>query len=89
VSVAAGLELEDGVIRAAAVSLGGVGPMPWHSSEAEGQLVGRPAVEATYRAAAEAALARAAPRSQNAFKVDLAKHSIVRALTLAARGIHS
>ena len=89
VSVAAGMELEDRVIRSAAVCLGSVGPMPWHSPEAERQLIGQPATEQTYRAAAQAALAQATPRAGNAFKVDLAKHSIVRALTLAARRIQS
>jgi len=36
-----------------------------------------------FRAAAEAALRRARPREGNAFKVELAKRCLVRALTLA------
>ncbi len=87
VAVAAGLLFKDGLIQAATVALGGVGPMPWHSLEAEQQLVGQAANVETYRAAAQAALAGATPRGQNAFKVELAKHSIVRALCLAAQGL--
>ena len=86
VSVAAAVAIEDGMIRAAAFAMGGVAPMPWRVPEAEASLVGKaPSVE-TFRVAAEFAMAGAKPLSQNAFKVDLGKHSIVRALTLASSG---
>jgi xanthine dehydrogenase YagS FAD-binding subunit len=86
VSVAAGLEIENDVIRTAAVAMGGVAPMPWRVAAAEQSLIGRPASVEAFRAAARLALAGAQPLSQNGFKIDLAKHSIVRALTLASSG---
>jgi xanthine dehydrogenase YagS FAD-binding subunit len=86
VSVAAGLELKDGVIRSAAIAMGGVAPMPWRVPEAEASLIGKAPSPEAFRLAAELALAGAQPLSQNGFKVDLGKHSIVRTLTLASSG---
>ena len=40
--------------------------------------------DAAFHIAAQHALAGAQPLQQNAFKVDLAKHGVVRALTAAA-----
>ena len=80
VSVAAALDLQGGVVRAARLALGGVGTKPWRALAAEAALVGKAPGEAAYRAAAEEALRGAAPRKGNAFKVELAKRSIVRAL---------
>ena len=40
----------------------------------------------SFRRAAEAALADAAPSGDNAFKIELARRIVVRALTLAAAG---
>ena len=89
VSVAAGLKLEDGIIRQAGIAMGGVAPMPWRVPDAEASLIGKsPSLEA-FRTAAELAMAGAQPLSQNGFKVDLGKHSIVRALTFASRGPHA
>jgi len=85
VSVAAGLRVEDGVISAAAVALGGVAPMPWRVAEADAGLLGQPPTEAVFRRAAEQIMAGARPLSQNGFKVDLGKHSVVRALSSALR----
>jgi xanthine dehydrogenase YagS FAD-binding subunit len=83
VSVAAGLVISDGVIRSAAVALGGVAATPWRVADAEAALIGRPADRQTFGLAAELALRGAQPLSQNGFKVDLGKHSVVRALTCA------
>jgi xanthine dehydrogenase YagS FAD-binding subunit len=80
-SAAVALDLNGGTIRGARVALGGVGTKPWRSPEAERALVGRPANEATFRAAADAALRGAVPRRDNAFKLELAKRTLVRALT--------
>ena len=49
-------------------------------------MIGKPATEATYKAAAEAALQGAKGYKDNAFKIELAKQCIVRAFTLAALG---
>lgn len=83
VSVAAGLTIADGIVTSAAIALGGVAAKPWRVTEAEIALVGRPADTENFRTAAELALTGATPLSQNAFKVDLGKHSIVRALRRA------
>ncbi|SEB39653.1 FAD binding domain-containing protein [Terriglobus roseus] len=87
VSVAAGLERgEDGTIRRAALALGGVAPMPWRVREAELSLLGKPANDEAFHEAAELALQGAVPLSQNNFKIDLGKHSVVRTLRLASSG---
>jgi xanthine dehydrogenase YagS FAD-binding subunit len=86
VSVAAGLEMEGDTIRSAGLALGGVAHKPWRSLEAEKALAGAPATPESFRKAADLALAGAKGYEHNAFKIELAKRSIVRALTLAARG---
>jgi xanthine dehydrogenase YagS FAD-binding subunit len=80
-SAAVALDVQSNTIRGARVALGGVGTKPWRSHEAERALIGRPANAATFHAAADAALAGARPQSQNAFKIELAKRTLVRALT--------
>ncbi len=86
VSVAAGLEIEGGIIKSAGLALGGVAPRPWRNSEAEKLLIGASPNPEVFRKAADLAVAGAKPYEHNAFKVELAKQSIVRALTLAAQG---
>jgi xanthine dehydrogenase YagS FAD-binding subunit len=86
VSVAAGLELDGTTIKSAALALGGVAPKPWRSAEAEQALIGAPATADTFRKVADLVVTGAKPQRYNAFKVELAKTSIVRALTLAAQG---
>jgi xanthine dehydrogenase YagS FAD-binding subunit len=80
-SVAAALEVQDGKITAARVALGGVATKPWRSAEAEKALVGAKPGEATYARAAQAALAGARPQKFNAFKIELARRAVARALT--------
>jgi xanthine dehydrogenase YagS FAD-binding subunit len=80
VSAAVALHIEEGTIRAARVALGGVGTRPWRSREAESALTGKPASEVTFKSAAQAALKAARPRRENAFKVELARRALVRAL---------
>jgi xanthine dehydrogenase YagS FAD-binding subunit len=88
VSVAAALDLDGGgTIRAARLALGGVAHKPWRVPEAEAALVGRRAEAGAYAEAAEVLLRGAEPHRDNAFKVELARRSVVRALTVtAARG---
>ncbi len=81
VSVAAALDVENGDIRAARLALGGVGTKPWRAVDAEKALVGRPAAEETYRAAADIAMRGARPFKYNAFKVEMARRAIVRTLS--------
>jgi xanthine dehydrogenase YagS FAD-binding subunit len=72
-----------GIVRRIRVALGGVGTKPWRSPEAEQALLDRPVGAESFRTAAEAALRDVHPRSGNAFKVELSKRCLVRALTLA------
>jgi xanthine dehydrogenase YagS FAD-binding subunit len=89
VSVAAGLEMNSNTIQSAGLALGGVALKPWRSPEAEKFLVGTVASADAFRKAADLALAGAKTYEHNAFKVELAKQSIVRALTLAAQGVQA
>ncbi|HEX3551553.1 MAG TPA: xanthine dehydrogenase family protein subunit M [Candidatus Elarobacter sp.] len=85
-SVACAVELDGSRIARARVALGGVATVPWRAREAEALLEGADAVEATFRRAADAALAGARPRLHNAYKVELAKRTIVRALSTVCGG---
>jgi xanthine dehydrogenase YagS FAD-binding subunit len=80
-SAAAALEVEGTTIRSARVALGGVATKPWRAREAEQVLTGAAANDATFRSAADAALTGAVPRRDNAYKIELAKRAIVRALS--------
>lgn len=82
-SAAVALDIDGGRIHAARVALGGIATIPWRAPDAEQALAGRPLGPEAYQAAADAALAGAAPREHNAFKVELAKRTLVRALTRA------
>jgi xanthine dehydrogenase YagS FAD-binding subunit len=85
VAVAAAVEIAGGKIRQARVVLGGVAHKPWRSADAEAALAGKPASEESFRRAADAALKDAKPLAHNAFKVELGKRAIVRALMRASR----
>lgn len=84
VSVAAALDVRNGRIAGARVALGGVGTVPWRSTEAEQALRGAVPDEPTFSLAAQVALAEARPRTQNAYKVPMAERAIVRALSSLA-----
>lgn len=88
VSLAAALDLDPTKkIKAARVALGGVAHKPWRAITVEKKLIGANADEKTFRAAADAELAPAKAYKHNSFKIELAKRSIVRALsTVAAMG---
>jgi xanthine dehydrogenase YagS FAD-binding subunit len=86
VSVAAGLELKDGAIAEARLALGGVAHKPWRDPDAEASLRGQVPGEARFRRAAEIVLRDARDYGHNAFKIELARRAIIRALTQAARG---
>jgi xanthine dehydrogenase YagS FAD-binding subunit len=89
VSVAAGLEISGNTIQSAGLALGGVAHKPWRSLEAERFLVGAIASPDAFKKAADFALAGAQPQEHNAFKIELAKQGVVRALTLAAQGVQA
>ena len=79
-SAAAALVIEDGAIVEARLALGGVGTIPWRAREAETILAGAPPTDESFRAAAEASLRGAFTVPGTAFKVELAKRTIVRTL---------
>ena len=83
VSVAAALDLDGGTIRSARIALGGVAHKPWRANEAERALAGRTPATAVFEAAASEVLANARPYRDNAFKVEMTKRAIVRALSIA------
>jgi xanthine dehydrogenase YagS FAD-binding subunit len=80
-SAAVAVAMEGGTIRQARIALGGVATKPWRAREAEGVLAGKAPTIAAFERAAQAALAGATPRTHNAFKVELARRVIVRALS--------
>jgi xanthine dehydrogenase YagS FAD-binding subunit len=80
-SAAVALDIQDGAIREARIALGGVGTVPWRAREAERVLAGRRPDAESYRAAADAALAGAAGHAHNRFKIELARRTLIRALT--------
>jgi xanthine dehydrogenase YagS FAD-binding subunit len=83
VSAAAGLQLDNGTIRSAALALGGVAAKPWRARDAEQSLIGKAPGPKAFHAAAQLALDGAEALSQNGFKIDLGCHSVVRSLTRA------
>ncbi len=83
-SAGVSLRAANGVVQEARVCLGGVSPRPYRAEAAEKALVGKKADEATAKSAAEAALADAKPMTMNAFKVDLAKAVLKRAIMQSA-----
>jgi xanthine dehydrogenase YagS FAD-binding subunit len=84
-SAAVVMKVSDGKIQHIRVALGGVGTKPWRSIEAELALVDRAPGRAVFVKAAEAALKDAQPASENAFKVELSRRCIVRALTMSTK----
>src|SRR5262249_58979038 len=83
-SAAVALDLVDGKVRDARIALGGVATIPWRARTAEEMLRGKAVDETTSRAAAGVAFARAHTHGHNAFKVELGKRTLIRALEQAA-----
>jgi xanthine dehydrogenase YagS FAD-binding subunit len=85
-SVACAVRLDGGRIAEARLALGGVATVPWRAREAEAVLTGAPPGDDAFRRAADAALAGARTRQHNAYKVELAKRAVVRALRTVCGG---
>jgi xanthine dehydrogenase YagS FAD-binding subunit len=81
-SAAVVLMMDNGAIQTGQVALGGVGTKPWRAGKAEKELQGRPSTTLFERVAA-IALEGAIPQKHNAFKIELAKRTLVRALSIA------
>jgi xanthine dehydrogenase YagS FAD-binding subunit len=86
VSVAAALRIENGAITEARLALGGVAHKPWRNTDAEAALRGKPAKTDNFTATADLVLKEAKGYKHNAFKIELARRAIVRALSQAAAG---
>ncbi len=82
-AAAACVELEGGIVRDARIVMGHVAPVPWVAREAAAMLVGGPLDERTASRAGDLAVATATPLSNNAYKVQLARTAVKRALLRA------
>jgi xanthine dehydrogenase YagS FAD-binding subunit len=80
VSVAAALDVADGTVRDVRIAFGGLAHKPWRAYAAEDAMRGKPAGEAAFAAAADAELAQAQPLRDNAYKIPLAKSTLVQTL---------
>jgi xanthine dehydrogenase YagS FAD-binding subunit len=85
-SAAVALAINDGKIADARVALGGVGTIPWRAPEAEAVLRGAPLGAHVFRAAADAAIHDPFTVPGTAFKVELAKRTLVRILETVMEG---
>ncbi|WP_326647603.1 FAD binding domain-containing protein [Streptomyces sp. NBC_01750] len=80
-SIAAALEVQDGVVRDVRLALGAVASRPWRARTAEQVLIGGPANAEAYAAAADAELAAAEALPENGYKVTLMRNLVVAVLT--------
>jgi xanthine dehydrogenase YagS FAD-binding subunit len=85
ISVAAALDVQGETIKEARLALGGVAHKPWRDVGAEVQLAGAPASRESFERAADMVVRNARAHGHNDFKIELARRSIVRALSQAAR----
>ena len=79
-SVAATLDVEDGIVRGVSIALGGVAHKPWRARTAEHTLLGAGADEASFRRAIALELDAAEPLRDNAFKIPLVTNLVARTL---------
>ncbi|MEU1627080.1 xanthine dehydrogenase family protein subunit M [Streptomyces sp. NPDC020096] len=80
-SIAAALDVQDGVVREVRLAFGAVASRPWRAREAERVLTGGPASAEAFAAAADAELAAAEPLPHNGYKVTLMRNLVVAVLT--------
>lgn len=80
VGVAAVLQMQDKICKQANVVLGGVAPIPWRAEATEAELNGKQLTAAVIEKAAAAAVDKAIPMKQNAYKIQLARVMVKRAL---------
>ena len=83
---AVALKMDGANVQSARIVLGHVAPVPWRSPEAEHAVVGQALNQDTAQRAAEAAVIGAKPLSGNAYKVQLARVAVKRAILKAAGG---
>jgi len=81
VSVAARIKVTDGKITQAAIACGGIGSMPWRDPAVEEALIGQEPAREVFGKAADILVAEATPKEGNAFKVPLARRTLIATLT--------
>jgi xanthine dehydrogenase YagS FAD-binding subunit len=84
-AAAVNLVMSGSTVKTARVVLGAVAPTPWRAQAAERVLAGKAITEAIATEAANAALAGARAMSGNAYKIQIAKTAVKRAIMAAAR----
>lgn len=80
VSVAVAVDLDGGAIRDARIAFGGLATKPWRASRAESALRGAPATAERFAAAAREELSAARTVGADAYKVPLARDTLVATL---------
>ncbi|MDQ1040451.1 xanthine dehydrogenase YagS FAD-binding subunit [Streptomyces sp. V3I8] len=80
-SIAAALDVHDGVVREVRLAFGAVASRPWRARAAEAALTGGPVDAAAFAAAADAELAAARPLPHNGYKVTLMRNLVVAVLS--------
>jgi xanthine dehydrogenase YagS FAD-binding subunit len=83
-TAAVALDLEGVQVRDARIALGGVATKPWRAHAAEAALKGKAIDQDSVRVAAQIAFAGAQSRDGNAFKAELGRRTLTRALLQAA-----
>jgi len=77
------LSLSGQTVRTARIVMGAVAPVPWRSAPAEAALTGKVLSEEAAMTAADAAVSAAKPMSQNAYKIQIARTAVKRAIMKA------
>ncbi len=80
VSVASLISLVDGVCKEARIVLGAVAPAPYRARGAEETIRGKPLDMSSANEASEAAVINAKPLSMNAYKIEITKALVKRAI---------
>jgi len=78
------LDMDGPTVRSARIVMGAVAPIPWRAEAAEHVLAGKGVTGALARQAADAAVAGAKPMTGNAYKVQVARTTVARAILQAA-----
>jgi xanthine dehydrogenase YagS FAD-binding subunit len=84
-AAAVNLVMSGSTIKSARIVMGAVAPIPWRAQAAERVLAGKTITEAIATEAANAAVTGARPMSGNAYKIQIAKTAVKRAIMAASR----
>ena len=84
-AAAVNLVMSGATVKSARVVMGAVAPTPWRAQAAERVLAGKTITDAVATEAANAAVTGARPMSGNAYKIQIARTAVKRAILAAAR----